>query len=324
MENRYNVVSNTKNRFPGSWRAKKQSVWSTFLAWWYRLAAPSELLASANFAQREKVRHGRLAAIAVPIFILFLFLLQLQMFASHHPGPLLGLLVSLVPWSLVLFLNRKGFVKIAGVLALIVLYIGETASLFHYPGGLTLNSIYTLDFTIMSDLLGLAFFSANSLVVIFSLNIIEVWLVVIYAPHDIAITQMLNNTPLTIFSQIYTLQLFTALVLYIWARSAENALVRADRAEDIIAFERREKERRELELEQKRYLDAGIQQILQTHIAVANGDLRARAPLHQDHVLWQVAAALNNLISRLQSLSISERELRKQLHKKEQIHDSRG
>jgi len=68
-------------------------------------------------------------------------------------------------------------------------------------------------------------------------------------------------------------------------------------------------------LEQKRQLDAGIQQILQTHVAVANGDLKVRAPLTQDHVLWQVAAALNNLIARLQSLSDTERELRRQIRK---------
>ncbi len=318
MESRHNVISSGESKLQGPSRTEKQSTGSTFLAWWYRLAAPPEPLINANFAQREKVRHGKLAAIAVPIFMLFLLLVQLQMLVSHNPAPLVGIFLSLGACFLVLLLNRKGFVEFAGILALIVLYVGETSFLFKYPGGLTLNSIYMLDFTIIPALLVLAFFSAKGLVVVFGLNVIEIYLVVVYAHHDAAITQMLYKTPLEIFFHVYILQLFTALVLYVWARSTESALARADRAEEIMVFERREKERRELELEQRRQLDAGIQQLLQTHVAVANGDLNVRAPLHQGHALWQVAAALNNLISRLQSLSLSERELRQQMHKEDE------
>jgi hypothetical protein len=129
-------------------------------------------------------------------------------------------------------------------------------------------------------------------------------------PHDQILAHILQTDPFQIFSHIYALQLITVAVLYLWARSTENAIMRADRAEEIATFERHEKEQREKELEQKRRLDAGIQQILQTHVAVANGDFTARAPLSQDHVLWQVAKALNNLIAHIQRLSYDEQKFK--------------
>jgi hypothetical protein len=77
------------------------------------------------------------------------------------------------------------------------------------------------------------------------------------------------------------------------AYSVARAIRRAERAEEIAALEH-------TMAEQKRQLDLGIQQILQTHVRVANGDYGARAPLSQDNVLWQIAHSLNNLLNRLQ------------------------
>jgi nitrate/nitrite-specific signal transduction histidine kinase len=62
---------------------------------------------------------------------------------------------------------------------------------------------------------------------------------------------------------------------------------------------------------QKRELENGIEQILQTHVQVANGDFSTRAPLTQDHLLWQIAHSLNNLLARLQRLNHAEVELQR-------------
>jgi hypothetical protein len=72
---------------------------------------------------------------------------------------------------------------------------------------------------------------------------------------------------------------------------------------EIIALER-------ANAEQKYQLEAGIQLILQTHVQTANGNFNARAPLTEDHVLWQIAYSLNNLLARLQRLSQADMELR--------------
>src|SRR5258707_6828146 len=72
---------------------------------------------------------------------------------------------------------------------------------------------------------------------------------------------------------------------------------------EIIALER-------ANAEQKYQLEASIQLILQKHVQTANGNFNPRAPLTEDHVLWQIAYSLNNLLARLQRLSQADIELR--------------
>lgn len=287
----------------------------TLLSWWYSLVTPPDPPATASFAQREKVRHARLVSLTVPLFMLFLLNMMPQIISSKSPVQAIPLLVGEIVCAIALFLNRKGLLNLAGILLLILAYIGSTFVVLTDPSGLTLSNLYHLDFTIVPDILALAFFSADILFLVVCINALQAWALVAYTPHDQIIAHILRIDPAQIFSHIYSLQLITAAVLYLWARSTEHAIKRADRAEEIAAFERHEKERREKELEQKRQLDAGIQQILQTHIAVANGDFSARAPLSQDHMLWQLAKALNNLIARIQRLSRDEQKFKQQAWK---------
>ncbi len=314
MEHNYTNGPNNNSWSQYSTRNKKQTRNVALLAWWYRLAAPPEPPITASIAQRERARHGKLASITIPIFMLFLLSFFPPVIASKDPAiPIIELLLGLTGSILALFLNRRGFTEWAGMLVLFIEYVGGTLTMLNYPHGLTVNDLPMLDFTIIPDVLVLAFFSANTLFAIAFANAFQIWIIVVDGPHSTAITQILQTSPSQIFYHVYVLQLITVIVLYLCARSTEIALGRADRAEVIITFERQEKERQEQELERKRQLDAGIQQILQTHVDVANGDFGARAPLHQDHVLWQVAVALNNLIARLQSLNHTERELRQQM-----------
>jgi hypothetical protein len=309
------VPRSNQGRSPGAARAEKQSPWSAILAWWYRLAAPPEPPATASHSQRERVRRGRQASITMAIYMCFLLVLVLRVITSNNPALMITQLIGLVGCVLALFLNRRGFVEVAGILILVLVYIAQTVTILNAPGGLTVSGLPMLDFSVLPDILALAFFSANSLFLIVCINILQAWAILMYGPHDAGVTQLLQTASSQTFSHIYDLQLITAAALYVGGRSVEYALARADRAEEIAAFEKREKERQEQELEQKRQLDAGIQAILQTHVAVANGDLNARAPLHRDHMLWQVAVALNNLIARHQSLSHAEHEIRRQVQK---------
>jgi hypothetical protein len=82
-------------------------------------------------------------------------------------------------------------------------------------------------------------------------------------------------------------------VTYLWVRSTEQAIVRADQAQVLAALQQREAER-------KRELEEGLRELLQTFTLAANGNLTARAALSQQHVLWQVGAMLNSLLGRLQ------------------------
>ena len=96
--------------------------------------------------------------------------------------------------------------------------------------------------------------------------------------------------------------ILVAFVSWLWVKSASKAIARADRAETIAKLEH------EL-ADQKQKMEGGIQEILRTHVEVANGNLSARAPLTQDNVLWQIARALNTLLVRLQRSALAEHKL---------------
>lgn len=65
---------------------------------------------------------------------------------------------------------------------------------------------------------------------------------------------------------------------------------------NIVAMER-------VAAQEKRDLELGIEQLLQTHVQIANGNFAARVPLTQEHVLWKIASALNTLLARTQRLN---------------------
>src|SRR5438874_1320237 len=98
------------------------------------------------------------------------------------------------------------------------------------------------------------------------------------------------------------IQVLVAVISYLWVNSATQAIARADRATTIAALERTMAEQAQVEAEQKHQLEASIQQIVEVHTRVANGDFSARVPLDQGNTLWEVAGALNNLLARIQRL----------------------
>ena len=64
-------------------------------------------------------------------------------------------------------------------------------------------------------------------------------------------------------------------------------------------------------MEQKQQLEEGIQQSIDTHLCIAQGDLTARVPLHDTHMLWQVAELLNTLLTRYQYARQAENEVQR-------------
>src|SRR5262249_7466284 len=111
-------------------------------------------------------------------------------------------------------------------------------------------------------------------------------------------------TPWGMINRHLAAVIFASLFSSIGAFSVERAILRADRAEAFALLEHQI-------ADQKRQLDVGIQQILQTHVRAANGDFQARAPQMPGSVLWQISASLNNLLGRLQRAGTAEFRLQR-------------
>ncbi len=110
------------------------------------------------------------------------------------------------------------------------------------------------------------------------------------------------NGALWLLARPIALQIIVAAVAFLWVRGADEALRRADRAEELAELEH-------AFAEQHKQIEVGAHQILETLVRVANGDYRARAPLSEENVLWQIAASLNNLLSRMQRSGAAEHQL---------------
>jgi hypothetical protein len=167
------------------------------------------------------------------------------------------------------------------------------------------------DLMVQAECVAVSLFVPSSVFLVAIVNSIFFLLVLNATPITPDLALLLKTDASRIVSSPIILQIIVAIVTYLWVSSANNAIQRADRAEEIAALEQREIERQQREIEEKQQLDLGIQQILQTHVEVANGNFSARAPLGKDNVLWQIAYSLNNLLARLQGYSQMRAQLQR-------------
>lgn len=273
------------------------------LGWWYRFTAPPEQSESVSLNARELARRGRLTS--ATLFIVILLVLAAYPTAFLGPTRVLAFIL-LIPLSIdviALLFNRAGKIGIAGILVVLGIEVGIGLSIVGpaLSGGLTTYVLPQFDLLVQADFVAVSLLRPRSVIWLASFHILASVAAITFLPHTPEFTQMLQANAYEVYLRLITLQVIVAFVTYLWVTGAQQAIQRADRAEEIAALEQREIELQQRELEQKQQLDTGIQQILQTHVQVANGNFAARAPLGRENVLWQIAYSLNNLLARLQS-----------------------
>lgn len=300
------IASQDENLFPSETPRQSTPKKSRPLRWWqlplhgwYRLTAPPEAPENARLEEREASRRGHLASVV----LFFVILLVLPAVPSAIGNPILSVILTVVLLIDIaaLTLNRNGKTNIAGVLTLISIEMGLASSILTVSGGLGPSNLPMLDLMVQAECVAVSLVSPGSVFFVAIVNSLFFICVLNFTPVTPELAHLLKTDPSRIISSPIILQVIVAIVTFLWVSSANKAIQRADRAEEIAALERREIELQQREIEQKQQLDTGIQQILQTHVQVANGNFAARAPLGRENVLWQIAYSLNNLLARLQS-----------------------
>ncbi|HKS70187.1 MAG TPA: hypothetical protein VJQ45_07190 [Ktedonobacterales bacterium] len=271
--------------------------------WWLRLTSSGWDGPQATIEERERVRRSRLASwIILGLLIVALVLVPAALTDMPTLEALIAVIVGIL---LAAIFNRTGHVTISGSL-LVALVIGADfgALLSAKPG---LDTIYlpAYDLLAIAVLIGVSVLPRGAAFLIAAVNIAAIVadFTLQTKVGDLA-HQLQQEGALSLLARPIALQIIVAAVAYLWVRGTEDAIRRADRAEEIAAMEH-------AIVEQKRQLDYGIQLILDTHVRAANGDFTARAPLTQENVLWQIAASLNNLLARLQRSGAAEHQLRR-------------
>lgn len=274
-----------------------------FLPWWYKLTSPPDL-ESPTLKQRDLARRSKiLSALA-----LFLGLTLLMVAYIALTGPNKQIIVTvyiLYPTILLcLILNRFRHVNIAGGLlttAVGGMYLTLVTTAF-FRGGLTPNDkdIFYLPF--FGELVAAALLPTAAIFVVAAFNTTCSLLLLNYAPHTPAFTAMLVTGASSITFRIVEIHFFVALVCWIVATWTLISVKQANRASELARLAHNLNAAAQEKIVAKEQLERAVAQIIQVHMQVANGHLEARVPLKtgEQHVLWQIAVPLNNLLSRYQ------------------------
>jgi hypothetical protein len=270
------------------------------LRWWYRCSLPGS---ADHDVQDDVLSHSRLASILLLVTLIGVIAFIPAALTSddlHVVPPVAGMFVMT---CLGVLLNKRGKTTSAGLLIIASLDTALIFSLLSYPHfTLTQNAVPIYDLFVLSDIIAVSLLPIRSILYISCYHSIFMLADIVLQPHTPDLQVLIAQTTYSFMVRPLTIQIVVALVTYLWVRNTMKALERANKAELIARLEHT------IAL-QRQDLDEGIQQILQTLVQVANGNLDVRAPLAQQHVLWQVGVGLNTLLSRLQRANQSEREL---------------
>ena len=282
---------------------------SNNLEWWYHLSAPAEVAESAHFNAREQYRRGRVASLIIlgtlcAIIILLPIVLIYAPVPFYLPWVIASAFASILCCLLAIPANRFGRVQLAGILLIVAVDVIVAGVVLSERNGLDPIFLSLIDLLVVTELIAASILNPSSVFVVALINILLIVLDLNLQPHSMMWMQMVSSQALgySLLARPVTLYLVVAAVAFLWVRSALRALQRADRAELIAELQRRE-------AEQKKLLEQEIEQILQVHVRIANGDFNARASTTKDRSLWQIGLALNNLLARFKNAAKAEYSL---------------
>jgi hypothetical protein len=275
----------------------------TFLQRWNKMTALPEPGPSASYKAREVVRRSRTTSNVLFFFtVMVLGLLPACFFTPYPSYGWLDLGLFLV-CLIALWLNRSGHTMGAGVLVNVCAFTALTVAILTTTplDETTLQGydMYVIVIALTVSLLPIRFVIISTLA-----SLVAIFFTLFTMVRTPTLDVDLQTRAAIILARPIGILVLIAGVMSILAASLFNAIARADRAETVARLEHELSER-------SKSIEDGIEQILQTHVEVANGNLGARAPFSQDNVLWQVARALNTLLVRYQRAIVAEQQLQR-------------
>lgn len=282
------------------------------LRWWYRIASPPLPLGIASFKEKDIFRRGRTGSqITIVIFLLLLFSYPAA-FAGSNSLLILILTADLIVMPIAVILNRFGKVNLAGFLVVLCVLVSPTMNILTTPGGLNASTLPIFGLLVFPLICAASFLPPRWVFGVALGNCLFTLYVLMFWPSVGELHELLKVALPGIVTPIILSQVIVSLVAFLWVRGAEQALLRADQAEEIAKLKAAEVRRQEEQLAISKQIEEGIQQIIATmSVVVTQNDFRIRVPLSQKNILWRVGMSINNLLSRLQVLKQSQEEVKR-------------
>lgn len=267
----------------------------TLASRWLSIASSSGMNPQKTLEERELARRSDLLAwLALGMLG---GLVIVSPIAIGDPVAALAYLCFLALMVAAIFFNRGGRITLAGI----VLVVSMNAAIFVYmwssPLGLTMGQLPNYDALVVSVVLAASVLPRQSAFLVAALNsgcIVADYLLRQHNPNvaaDAALYPSPTIQTISLLVRPIALQFVMALVAFLWVRSTDRAIRRADRAEEFALLEYRE-------LERTRTLEEGVRYLHQTLAQWAQGVFTGRVPPMPLGVLEQVRGDLNAYMER--------------------------
>jgi hypothetical protein len=276
------------------------------LGWWYRFTVPPRAAANASLMKREADRKARLLSTVV---FCCLVLGIIAMPVSSSVNAFLSALVGTIINCSALLANRAGKTTLAGSIIVINGEIGLMGLILGSFTPLTPSTFQAYDLLIIGELIAVSLLPVNNIFIVAVVTSIFVTAHTLYAPHTQVIGQLLQTDLAGTLARPICLQIFVAGVVAMWVYSARKTAERANRAEMVATLEHAMAEQHALAEQEKQELEESIQQLVQMHTDMVNGQAAtARISYPPTKVLWPLVGVINSLWVRQQSVKRTEHE----------------
>ena len=301
---------------------------SGLAGWWLDLTAPPRPGGSVSLAERERIRKAELTSYS--ILAVFTLLLILVSYTLTQPSARIAIIAMAVGLCIAAVLNRFGWTRTAAYLVPSLLMAVIMVAIVMASGGLSYPWLITY------DLLAIPIFLAS-----ITLDRRAPW---VLAPIALAFVlwdfatqrhSIINIPGVTNFDHIAYTQLtvgwwgmvnrhvalifFAAFFSWLGARSVEQAIARADRAEEIA---RLEETLAQAETQRTEQLNVFIQELIDAFVAQANG-VEQYLQLPADHPMGSTVHFLNQRLKRLREVGQDEAWRARQLQAAARLLDER-
>jgi hypothetical protein len=205
--------------------------------WWLRVTSSEWQKPQETIEQREQTRRSELLSwILLALFIAMILFIP-TMF-TNFPA-MVTVLVGTLFLVLILFLNRAGRVTLAGVLLVIFATIAVFGVIVGSPDGkIHLYYLPAYDFLVVAVILGASILPRISAFIIAGVNIFLIYANLLFQQKTQDLITTINIYGLAaVTARPIVLLVVTAFIAYLWVRGMENAVRRADRAEELRRLE---------------------------------------------------------------------------------------
>ncbi len=272
----------------------------SLLSWWYRVSLPKKMTVDTSPSEREKTRYARLTtAFTLMIFTITVLLAPTSIFGAYNPAAPTVALLGLGAVVTALVCNKLGWNIVAASLIVSSTVISVTGTMITNPLDPALIPVFSA--LVIPVIIAGALMPPVAALISGAVNSTLIILVVLLQRHTPAYDQMMRLGLITVSLALpLVLQIVVAIVTYVIMNNLITTIRRADRAEEIVALQSEIGEFERKQANDQEQLEKGIMLIAQVHAEIAGGNLTARVPLGSEHVLWQIAVPLNNLLNRVQ------------------------